>query len=158
MNSILWKLLNNNKTESSIYLAFFSFFLFLFLFFFLAMQLGQQGDQTSQSYRKSTLNIHRIDAEAEGLILCLLDAKSQLFGKDPDARKDWGQEEKEATEDEMVGWHHQFNGHELSKWRTGKPDALQSTGSQIVRHSLGMNNNNAASKILVPQPGTKPCL
>ena len=36
-------------------------------------------------------------------------------GKDPDARKDWGQEEKKMTEDEMVGWHHRFNGHEFEQ-------------------------------------------
>ena len=39
------------------------------------------------------------------------DAKSQLIGKDPDAGKHWGQEEKGATEDEMIGWHHWLNGH-----------------------------------------------
>ena len=38
---------------------------------------------------------------------------SGLIGKDPDAGKDWGQEEKGATEDEMAGWHHQLNGHEF---------------------------------------------
>ena len=38
-------------------------------------------------------------------------------GKDPDAGEDWGQEEEEATEDEMVGWHHRLNGHKLSKLR-----------------------------------------
>ena len=37
------------------------------------------------------------------------------IGKDPDAGKDWGQEEKGATEDEMVGWHHQLNGHEFEQ-------------------------------------------
>ena len=41
-----------------------------------------------------------------------LDAKSQIIGKDPDAGKDCRQEEKGATEDEMVGWHHRFNGRE----------------------------------------------
>ena len=41
--------------------------------------------------------------------------KSRLFGKDPDAGKNGGQEEKGATEDEMVGWHHQLNGHELEQ-------------------------------------------
>ena len=39
--------------------------------------------------------------------------KSQLIGKDPDGRKNGGQEEKGTTEDEMVGWHHQLNGHEF---------------------------------------------
>ena len=43
------------------------------------------------------------------------DGKSQLMGKDPDVGKDPGQEEKGVTEDEMVGWHHQFNGCELGK-------------------------------------------
>ena len=51
----------------------------------------------------------RTVAEAEATILWPPDAKSQLTGKDTDAGKDWGQEEKGATEDEMVGWHHQLN-------------------------------------------------
>ena len=49
---------------------------------------------------------------AEALIPWPPDAKSQLVGKYPDARKDWGLEEKGMTEDEMVGWHHRLNGHE----------------------------------------------
>ena len=53
--------------------------------------------------------IGRTDAEAEAPILWPPDAKSQLIGKDPDAGKDWGQEEKGATEDEMIGWHHWLN-------------------------------------------------
>ena len=40
-------------------------------------------------------------------------AKSWLIGKDPDAGRDWGQEEKGMTEDEMAGWHHRLNGHEF---------------------------------------------
>ena len=44
-------------------------------------------------------------------------AKSRLIGKDPDAGKDWGQEEKVATEDEMIGWHHWLNGHEFEQTR-----------------------------------------
>ena len=55
----------------------------------------------------------RTDAEAP--ILQPPDAKSQLIWKDPDAGKDWRQEEKRMTEDEMVGWHHQLNGHEFEK-------------------------------------------
>ena len=58
----------------------------------------------------------RTDSEAEDLVLWLLDAKSRLIGKDPDAGKDWGQEEKGATEDEMVGWHHWLSGHEFETW------------------------------------------
>ena len=56
--------------------------------------------------------IGRTDAEAEAPTRWPPDAKSQLIGKDPDAGKDWGQEEKGLTEDEMVGWHHRLNGHE----------------------------------------------
>ena len=54
----------------------------------------------------------RIDAKTETPILWLLDAKSYLIGKDPDAGRDWGQEEKKTTKDEMAGWHHRLNGHE----------------------------------------------
>ena len=42
-------------------------------------------------------------------------AKNYLIGKDPDAGKDWGQEEKGMTEDKMVGWHHRLNGHEFEQ-------------------------------------------
>ena len=49
------------------------------------------------------------------LILWPPDAKNWLIGKDPDAGKDWRQEEKGMTEDEMVGWHHQLDGHEFEK-------------------------------------------
>ena len=75
---------------------------------------GQQGDQTSQSYRKSTrIFIGRTDAEDP--ILWPLDVKSRLIGKDLDAGKDRGQEEKGMTEDEKVGWHHQLSGHEFEQ-------------------------------------------
>ena len=57
--------------------------------------------------------IGRTDAEAETPILWPPHAKSWLIGKDPDAGKDWGQEEKGTTEDEMAGWHHGLNGHEF---------------------------------------------
>ena len=57
----------------------------------------------------------RTDAESEAPILWPPDAKNWLFGKDPDAGKDWGQEEKGMTQDEMVGWHHPLNGHEFEQ-------------------------------------------
>ena len=56
-------------------------------------------------------SLGRTDAEAEAPILWPPDMKSQLTGKDRDAGKDWGQEEKGATEHEMLGWHHWLNGH-----------------------------------------------
>ena len=60
---------------------------------------------------QSWIFIGRTDTEAEAPILWPPDAKSQLIGKEPDAGKDWRQEEKGMTEDEMVGWHHRLYGH-----------------------------------------------
>ena len=57
--------------------------------------------------------IESTDAEAETPILWLTYAKSWLIGKDPDAGRDWGQEEKGTTEDELPGWHHRLDGHEF---------------------------------------------
>ena len=59
--------------------------------------------------------IEMIDAEAKAPILWPPEVKSQLIVKDPDAGKDWGQEEKGVTQDEMVGWHHRLYGHEFEK-------------------------------------------
>ena len=64
---------------------------------------------------QSWVFIGRTDAEAETPILWPSDAKNWLIGKDPDAGKDWRQEEKGMTEDEMVGWHHWLNGHEFGQ-------------------------------------------
>ena len=55
----------------------------------------------------------RNDAKAEAPVLWPPHEKSWLIGKDPDAGRDWGQEEKGTTEDEMAGWHHWLNGHEF---------------------------------------------
>ena len=65
-----------------------------------------KGDQ-------SWVFIGRTDVEAETPIFWSPDAKSWLIWKDPDAGKDWRQEEKGTTENEVVGWHHQLNGHEF---------------------------------------------
>ena len=62
---------------------------------------------------QSWIFIGRTDAEAETPILWPPHAKNWLIWKDPDAGKDWRQEEKGATEDAMVGWHHRLNGHEF---------------------------------------------
>ena len=61
---------------------------------------------------QSWILIGRTDAEAETPILWPLDVKNWLIWKDPDAEKNWRQEEKGTTEDEMVGWYHLLNGHE----------------------------------------------
>ena len=60
---------------------------------------------------RSWIFIGRADAEAETPILCPPNWKNWLIGKDPDAGKDWRRGVKGMTEDEMVGWHHQLDGH-----------------------------------------------
>ena len=67
--------------------------------------------QVNPKVNQPWIFIRRTDAEAP--VLWPPDAKGQLFGKDTDAGKDWGQEEKGETEDEMAGWHHWLNGHEF---------------------------------------------
>ena len=86
------------------------------------------------------LFIGRTDAEAEAPLFWPPDVKNWLIRKDPDVGKDWRQEEKGTSEDEKVGWHHQFNGHELEQalgawWWTGKPSMLQSVELQRVGHN-----------------------
>ena len=76
-----------------------------------------KGDQ-------SWVFIGRTDAEAETPILWPPHVKSWLIGKDPDAGRDGGQEEKGMTEDEMAGWHHWLNGHEFG-WTLGVGDELR---------------------------------
>ena len=80
----------------------------------------------------------RTDAEAETPILWPPHAKSWLIGKDSDAGRDCGQEEKGTTEDEMAGWHHWLNGCESvnsgSWWWTGRPGVLRFMGLQRVGH------------------------
>ena len=73
-----------------------------------------KGDQ-------SWVFIGRTDVEAETPILWPPDAKSWLVWKDPNSGKDWGQEEKGTTEDEMIGWHHRLNGHGF-EWTLGVGD------------------------------------
>ena len=65
--------------------------------------------------KKSWIFIGRTDADAEASIPWSPAVKNWLFGKDPDAGKDWRQEEKGLTEDEMVGLHRQLDGHEFEQ-------------------------------------------
>ena len=76
--------------------------------------LGLQGDPPVHPEEdQSWVFIGRTDVEAETPILWPPHAKRWLIGKDPDAGRDWGQEEKGTTEDEMAGWHHRLDGHEF---------------------------------------------
>ena len=108
--------------------------------------------------------IGRTDVVAETPIFWPPDAKSWLFWKDPDAGKDWGQEEKGMTEHEVVGWHPtNMDGRPMwmvmsdsmwtwvwvnsrSWWWTGRPGMLLSMGSQRVRHNWATELNWITNK------------
>ena len=88
--------------------------------------VNSQGNQ-------SWVLIGRTDAEAEIPIPWPPDEKSWLIRKDPDAGKDWRQVEKGTTEDEMVGWHHQLNGHQFEQ----APEDGEGQGSLVCYHPWG---------------------
>ena len=96
-----------------------------------------KGDQ-------SWVFIGRNDAEAETPILQPPDAMSWLIGKDPDAGKDWGQEKKGLTEDEMIGWHHQLNG--LWVWWT--PGAGDGQGGLASCSSRGRKESDTTERLI----------
>ena len=78
--------------------------------------LGLEGDPTiSPKGNQSWIFIGRTDAEAETPMVWPPNAKNWLIWKDSDAGKDWRQEEKGMTKDEMVGWHHRLDGHEFEQ-------------------------------------------
>ena len=107
--------------------------------------LGLQGDPTIHSEGDQPwVFFGRNDAKAETLILWPPHAKSWLIGKDSDAGRDWGQEEKGTTEDEMTRWHHRLDGHEFNSrswWWTGRPGVLRFMGSQRVGHNWATELN-----------------
>ena len=76
-------------------------------------------------------------------ILCPPDAKSWLIWKDPDAGKDWGQEEKGMTEDEMAGWHHRLNAHEFG-WTPGVGDRQ---GGLVCCNSWGCKESDTTERL-----------
>ena len=100
------------------------------------------------------------DAEAEAPILWPPDVKSWFIWKDPDSWKDWRQEEKGMTEDEMVRWHHWINGHKFEQtpgdgedqWSLVCCSPRGRKESDMTEHL----NNNVVCGILVPQPGREP--
>ena len=103
--------------------------------------LGLQGDPpVHPKGDQSWVFTGRTDIEAETPTLWPPDAKSWLIGKDPDAEKDWGQEEKGTTEDEIGGWHHRLDGYEFG-WIPGVVDGqgglacMAFIGLQRVRHN-----------------------
>ena len=92
--------------------------------------------------------IGRTDSEAEASVLWPPDVKNWLIGKDPDAGKDWGQEEKGATEDEMVGWHHWVDGREFEQTlgdseRQGRLECCSPWGCKEPGETEQLNDNDA---------------
>ena len=101
---------------------------------------------------QSWIFIGRTDAVAEAPILWPPDVKNWLTGKDTDAGKDWRQEEKGMTEDEMVGWHHRLSGHEFER----VPGVGDGQGSLLCCSPWGhkewdtteqLNNNKLKQKV-----------
>ena len=76
---------------------------------------GKEGQPVNPKGNQSWIFIRRTDAEAEAPILWLHDGKNWLIGKDPEVQKDWRQEEKGTTENQMTGWFHRLNGYELEQ-------------------------------------------
>ena len=95
-----------------------------------------KGDQ-------SWVFIGRTDAKAKTPILWPPHAKSWLTGKDPDAGRDWGQEEKGLTEDEMAGWHHRLDGHEF-EWT---PEVVDGQGSLACCNSWGRKESDTTEQL-----------
>ena len=96
---------------------------------------------TNWATREAWMFIGSTEAEGEVPTLWLPNAKSKLIGKNPDSGKDWGQEEKWATEDKIVGWHHWAQWtwvwtNSGRQWKTGKFGMLQSMRLWRVRHDL----------------------
>ena len=104
---------------------------------------------------QSLIFIERTDAKVETPKLWPRNSKSWLIGKDSDAGKDWRQEEKGTTEDEMFGGHHWLNGHVWvssgSWWWTGRPGVLPSMGLQRVRHDWATELNRTFFKWRIPK-------
>ena len=104
---------------------------------------------------QSWIFIARTDAEAETPILWPPDVRSWVTEKDPDAGKDWRQEEKGMTEDEMVGWHHRLNGHEFEEapgdgeWQ-GSLVGCSPWGPKESDTTERLNKNKVATQMQVP--------
>ena len=92
---------------------------------------------------QSWVFIGRTDAEAETPILWPPDAKSWLIGKDPDAGRDWGQEEEGTTEDEMAGWHHRLNGHVFEQ----TPGVGDGQGGLVCCDSWGRKESDTTEQL-----------
>ena len=105
--------------------------------------LGLQGDPTSPSKDQLWVFFGKNDAKAETPVLWPPHAKSWLIGKDSDAGRDWGQEEKGMTEDEIVGWHHWLDAREF-EWTPGVGDGQ---GGLVCCSSWGCKESDMTEKL-----------
>ena len=103
----------------------------------------QEVKSVNPKGHQSWIIIGRTDVEAATPILWPPDVKSWLIWKDPNAGKDWGQEEKGTTEDEMFGWHHQLNGHEFG-WT---PEVGDGQGSLVCCSPLDCGELNTTERL-----------
>ena len=95
----------------------------------------------NSKWNQSWIFTRRTNTKAEAPILWPPDTKSWLIGKDPDAGKDWGQEEKRATEDKMIRWHYQFNGHEFEQALEDR-EAWHAPVHGVAKSQTRLNNSN----------------
>ena len=93
---------------------------------------------------QSWIFIGRTDAEAETPIFWPSDVKNWLMGKDPDVEKDWRQEKKGTTKDEMAAWHHWLDGRE-SQWTPGVGDGQ---GALACCHSWGRRKSDTSEQLI----------
>ena len=106
--------------------------------------LGLQGNPTSPFWGDQPwVFFGRNDAEAETPVLWSPHVKSWLIEKDSDAGRDWGQEEKGMTEDEMAGWHHRLDGHEF-EWTPGDGDG---PGGLACCYSWGCKESDTTEQL-----------
>ena len=103
---------------------------------------GKQIQPVNSKGNQSWIFIERTDAEAEAPTLWPPEVKNWLTGKDPDAGKDWVQE-KEMTEDKMVGWHHQLDGHESEQ----APRVGDGQGSLACCSPWGLKESDASERL-----------
>ena len=112
----------------------------------------KESKADSPKGNQSWVFIGRTDVEAETPLLSPPDAKSRLIGKDPDAGKDWRQEEKWVTGDEMVGWYHWLNGHDCEPLRDSEGQgslACCSPWGHRVGHDLATEQQQPTSQGLL---------
>ena len=151
---VIWKSLlhaisGREENLQNLHLCHLKLFLFIYLFIdafelwcWRLLRVPWTARRSNQSILKE-ISPGKDWWEAETPILLPPHAKSWLFGKDPDAGEDWGQEEKGTAEDEMVGWHHRLNGHGFG-WTLGVGDGQ---GGLVCCSSWGRKESDMTERL-----------